>query len=217
MPRPPRPGVQEALLEAARAEFSRAGLAAARVEDIARRAGVSKGAFYLHFASKEEAFLAIVQRFLGAIEAFSARRDEATRRLWARPPAGPAEALARLEAEVGLDIELLELLWHHRHLIPVVEGPAGSRCEALVAGFRRRMRAATAARIRARQEAGQLRGDVDAAVVADVLLGTFEDFGRRMAGLRERPDFAAWERDLLRIVYQGLMTSQSRPSARRPR
>ena len=217
MPRPPRPGALEALLDAARAEFSRAGLAAARVEDIARRAGVSKGAFYLHFDSKEAAFLAIVQRFLGAIEAFSARREEATRRLWARPPDGPAGLRARLEAEAALDVELLELLWHHRHLIPAVEGPAGSRCEALVAGFRRRMRATTAARIRARQEAGELRADVDPGVVADVLLGTFEDFGRRMAGLREKPDFAAWERDLLRIVYQGLMTDGSRTPARRPR
>lgn len=217
MARPARPGAHEALLEAARQEFARAGLAAARVEDIARRAGVSKGAFYLHFRAKEDAFLEILQRFIGALEGLADRREEATRRLWATPAAGPRALQARLEAEGALDVELLELLWRHRHFIPAVDGAGGPRCAALVSDFRGRMRALTAARIRARQAAGQLRDDVDPAVVSDVLMGAFEDFGRRMSGLREKPDLAGWARAFLSIVYQGLLTVRSAtPGRRRP-
>lgn len=49
------------LLDAALAEFFEKGFAAARLEDIAARAGVSKGTVYLYFDSKEEMFEALVQ------------------------------------------------------------------------------------------------------------------------------------------------------------
>jgi len=215
--RPARPGTREHLLEAARAEFGRVGPAAARVEDIARRAGVSKGAFYLHFESKQAALVEIVQRLLGALEGMTERRDEATHRLWATPPADAAEIQARFEAEVLLDVDLLEVLWRHRHLIAAVDGAAGPRVAGLVDGFKRRLRVAITERIRARQLAGQLRGDVSAAVVADIVMGTYLDLVRRMAGLREKPDLAGWERDVLVIVYQGLLTRRSLRRTRRTR
>ena len=77
MGRPARPDLHDALLEAARVEFASHGLERARVADVARRAGASKGAFYLHFASKEEAFEEILQRFMGAMEDQARRREEA--------------------------------------------------------------------------------------------------------------------------------------------
>lgn len=48
------------LLDAALAEFFEKGFAAARLEDIAARAGVSKGTVYLYYASKDEMFEALV-------------------------------------------------------------------------------------------------------------------------------------------------------------
>jgi AcrR family transcriptional regulator len=48
------------LLDAALNEFFEKGFAAARLEDIAARAGVSKGTVYLYFSSKEEMFEALV-------------------------------------------------------------------------------------------------------------------------------------------------------------
>jgi AcrR family transcriptional regulator len=54
-------GRREAILVAALAEFSEKGLAAARIEDIARRAEVGKGTIYLHFADKEALFTGIVR------------------------------------------------------------------------------------------------------------------------------------------------------------
>jgi AcrR family transcriptional regulator len=42
--------------------FAEKGFAAARLEDIAARAGVSKGAIYLYFATKEDIFRAVVEQ-----------------------------------------------------------------------------------------------------------------------------------------------------------
>lgn len=48
------------LLLAAGRVFSEAGYAGATVDDIAEAAGCSKGAYYFHFESKEEALLALI-------------------------------------------------------------------------------------------------------------------------------------------------------------
>jgi AcrR family transcriptional regulator len=49
------------IIEAARLSFLDKGFAATRVEDIARRAGVSKGTVYLYFPTKEALFEAVVR------------------------------------------------------------------------------------------------------------------------------------------------------------
>ena len=49
------------ILDAALAVFAERGLTAARLEDIAKRAGVSKGTIYLYFANKEELFRGVVR------------------------------------------------------------------------------------------------------------------------------------------------------------
>lgn len=52
----------EELLDAALDEFIANGFDAARIEDIARRAGLSKGAVYLYFDSKEALLRGLIQR-----------------------------------------------------------------------------------------------------------------------------------------------------------
>ncbi|OEZ62082.1 TetR/AcrR family transcriptional regulator [Duganella sp. HH105] len=49
------------LLAAALDQFVERGYAATRLEDVAKRAGVSKGTLYLYFANKEELFKAVVR------------------------------------------------------------------------------------------------------------------------------------------------------------
>lgn len=49
------------LLAAALEQFVERGYAATRLEDVARRAGVSKGTLYLYFENKEELFKAVVR------------------------------------------------------------------------------------------------------------------------------------------------------------
>jgi AcrR family transcriptional regulator len=55
---------REAILNAALEEFSSQGFAAARLDDIARRAGVAKGTIYLYFADKETLFQELVRSML---------------------------------------------------------------------------------------------------------------------------------------------------------
>jgi AcrR family transcriptional regulator len=55
------------LLEAALALFVEKGFAAARTDEVAHRAGVSKGTLYLYYPSKEELFKAVVRHNLSAL------------------------------------------------------------------------------------------------------------------------------------------------------
>jgi AcrR family transcriptional regulator len=54
------------ILDSALACFAEKGFAATRMEDIARRAGISKGTIYLYFESKEAVFKALAQRIVGS-------------------------------------------------------------------------------------------------------------------------------------------------------
>jgi AcrR family transcriptional regulator len=55
---------RDAILAAALEEFSSRGFAAARLEDVAQRAGVGKGTIYLHFRDKEALFQELVTTML---------------------------------------------------------------------------------------------------------------------------------------------------------
>src|SRR5918996_402229 len=54
----------EEILAAALASFAERGFAATRLEDVAARAGISKGTLYLYFKGKEELFEAVVRATL---------------------------------------------------------------------------------------------------------------------------------------------------------
>lgn len=58
---------REAILAAALDEFTERGFAMARIEDVARRAGVGKGTIYLHFRDKEALFQELVTSMLGPV------------------------------------------------------------------------------------------------------------------------------------------------------
>src|SRR5689334_7231807 len=61
---------REAILHAALDEFSARGFTAARLEDVAARAGVAKGTIYLYFADKEALFQEIVRALIVPVLAF---------------------------------------------------------------------------------------------------------------------------------------------------
>ncbi len=74
-PQNPRAARREAILAAALDEFSSQGFTAARLDDVARRAGIAKGTIYLYFRDKETLFQELVRSRLtpvvGRIEAFA--------------------------------------------------------------------------------------------------------------------------------------------------
>jgi AcrR family transcriptional regulator len=64
---------RDAILAAALDEFSAQGFAAARLDDVAKRAGVAKGTIYLYFRDKEALFQELIRSMLtpvvGSLEA----------------------------------------------------------------------------------------------------------------------------------------------------
>jgi len=91
------------ILEAALVVFAERGLSAARLEDIAQRAGVSKGTIYLYFANKEELFREVVRNsviaYIERAEATLTNQADAEQALrdwmtgywaWLRSPVFPA-------------------------------------------------------------------------------------------------------------------------------
>ena len=102
------------LLAAGRALFLAKGIAATSLDDITQRAGVSKGLFYLYFASKEDLVLALQEQFSREV---AARMSAAAAAL---AEAGQAGWAARLDACVAAGFEcyrelhdLHEVLFHH--------------------------------------------------------------------------------------------------------
>lgn len=67
MPRITPPDRRDSILAAAREEFAARGFAAARMDDIARRVGISRPALYLQFASKEAVFAALVHGLIADV------------------------------------------------------------------------------------------------------------------------------------------------------
>ncbi|GAA4625519.1 TetR family transcriptional regulator [Actinoallomurus vinaceus] len=67
MPRDTAASTKEALLKAARAEFAAYGIAGARVDRIAERAGVNKERIYGHFGNKEKLFDAVMGTVLDEV------------------------------------------------------------------------------------------------------------------------------------------------------
>jgi len=164
------------ILEAALACFAARGLDA-RMEDIVHAAGLSKGALYHHFRSKDEIFLALFDAYEGAILADWAAADTAPA-LEALRRQGDA-ALARLvETRAATDL-WIEFLRH---------AEARRRLAAVYARARAHLRATVARGI----AVGEIRPEVDAAGVAAAITGIVE--GLLLQALVD-PDFdpaASW-------------------------
>jgi TetR/AcrR family transcriptional regulator, transcriptional repressor for nem operon len=114
------------LLAAGQALFGAKGIAATSLEDIAQRAGVSKGLFYLYFHSKEDLVLALQEQFSHRVAArMRAAADS------------QADWTAKLDACVQASFEchrdlhdLHEVLFHHA--IPI--GQQAHPAHALLTG-----------------------------------------------------------------------------------
>jgi len=133
MPRVADPNAKIALLASAEAVFAEKGVGAAKVEDIARRAGLSKGAFYLHFDSKEEALRQICESFLAHCNAVYRPPEEAQ-----RDTALPTEAREVLTFWFDKDVNFYELLWQGRSTVAILHTCQGPHSYLLEA-FRQRV------------------------------------------------------------------------------
>jgi AcrR family transcriptional regulator len=91
-----RPGE---ILEAALAVFAETGFAAAKLSEIARRAGVSKAALYLYFETKEDLFRAVARSLVAPNLTAMAAALEASEAPFAELATAMLGGAARLLAE----------------------------------------------------------------------------------------------------------------------
>jgi len=118
--------------------FSDKGFAAARLDDIAKRAGVSKGALYLYYETKEDLFRAVVRqavapnldRMRAALDAFPGPFPQFLG-LFAqmiaanlgRAPVGP---IAKMIIGEGRNFPELARYWHDQVVAPMLAALAGA-------------------------------------------------------------------------------------------
>lgn len=185
------------LLRAARAEFASQGLSSARVEDIAKRAGLSKGSFYLHFENKEDAFLDIMDAFF----ADTARMTEGCRSSLADvKTAGEALAFFRTQ-----DLQILEHLWANRDVLRIIVDGTSPAYSHVLDGFLDARSAIATEDIRRFQMRGIYRDDVDPDAVARIITGGYYNLSRRLTQLKTKPDLAALVDTVLKLFFEGLL------------
>jgi AcrR family transcriptional regulator len=85
------------LLEAAAEVYARRGFAGATLEEVASRAGFTKGAVYGHFGSKENLLLALVEEYLAGQIAEQMALFDRDRATWERPLAGSERWMERVQ------------------------------------------------------------------------------------------------------------------------
>lgn len=198
MARPVDPNAKVELLRAAEAVFVERGLERARVEEITARAGKSKGSFYLHFASKEEAFRQIVETMLARLAGFIELMDPAC-----CAPGAQLEDI--MDAWFGREVELFEFLWQNRGVTRLLmNGGGGAAYVHLVDSFAERTRLRTKGWIELGIARGYYRADLDVEVASLVVSGAYDRIGRQLVRLDKKPDIAAWVRSVQRVLLGGL-------------
>jgi len=114
----------EEIIGAAMAVFAERGFAAARLEEIAARAGISKGALYLYFETKEDIFRAVVERGIApnlhAVRAIAAAHPGPlpdllrmiTQRIVAVSETLPVSGVVKMVISEARNFPQIAKLWH---------------------------------------------------------------------------------------------------------
>jgi AcrR family transcriptional regulator len=204
MSRPADRRVKIELLRAAEAVFVDHGLGAAKVEDITARAGVSKGAFYLHFESKEDCFRQIAEGFVAKL---AACLDDGPPPL----PAGVAELPELLDKWHLHDLEIFEFCWQNRGLMGMLfSGGGGASYGYLIDEFAERTSHQIQAFARHLMTAGIYRDDLDPEVLPALISGAYERLMRELIKRPRRPDVEGWASQAQALFTRGLLTDEAR-------
>ncbi|HCU52998.1 MAG TPA: TetR/AcrR family transcriptional regulator [Gammaproteobacteria bacterium] len=197
------------ILTAAEALFAEHGFDAVSMNAIAERAGVSKANVFHHFNTKQDLYLAVIRAAchdasqhlddLGNDDAPMAERFEGFAR---------AHLTSLLEHEQVARLTLRELLGEDPH-----------RGQALAEQVYGEKFARFVAILRAGQNSGELRADIDPAAVATLLIGANVFFFEAREVLRHFPEISfarqpdRYSELLTEILLRGILPSDSSPSS----
>jgi AcrR family transcriptional regulator len=152
------------ILAAAYRVFAEKGYAQTTIDDVAMACGVSKGAIYHHFASKEELFRGLLDDHRHEIEGMRAAIAGAT---------SFADVL-RGVVDVWLDHYRSDASFMPLSLELRVQATRAPWAREFVADFYAQLRLMIAALLRASQDAGFVRDDLDVEAAATLLFGVLD-------------------------------------------
>jgi AcrR family transcriptional regulator len=198
MPRTSDPHAKNKLLAAAEAAFVRSGLDGAKVEEIARRAGLSKGAFYLHFDSKDDAFRQLVEAMVARLATFI--EDCPTDSALQMP-----NVEEFLEFWVVQDAAIFDFVWQNRGLVGLLlEGGRSAAYRHLVDEFADRASGKTRLLLEAGVKAGLYRPDLDLDVTCAFIGGAYDRLARQIVREKRKPDLHALVRQVQILFLRGI-------------
>jgi AcrR family transcriptional regulator len=201
MPRPSDPHARARLLDAARVVFSERGLDRAKVEDITTLAQLSKGAFYLHFESKEEAFRELLTGVVSHLERLV--NDTGDMQLASAPGSGGYADY--LEGCHTRNVEIYEFIWQNRALMAMVlDGGGSASYQHLIEDFALRAQRQTAALLQHGVDIGLYRHDLDLEAAAAFIAGGFDRIARQLVRRQDKPDLDAMLREVQRQFLGGI-------------
>jgi AcrR family transcriptional regulator len=185
--------IRDKIIQAAIQSFSQTGFDRTKVDDIAKRLGVSKGTIYLYFDSKEELFLAICEYYLRVMKerhdslVFSKTEDfrlDAERFY---------EEFQRLEQ--GNDRVILEM---------VVESTRNPKLRKAMYEHRLRVYDAIVEYLDKHIAVGLIRKDVDSHALASAFVALYDGLtASKMLGVAEASNKKAWA-SMVRAVIDGI-------------
>jgi AcrR family transcriptional regulator len=187
MSRPSDPKARSRLLQAAERVFLEHGLDRAKVEDITRAAGLSKGAFYLHFKTKDDAFKEILASALAELGGILGQAEASRASLVGRSHADVVE-LALSE-----DLKIFECIWTHRPIMRLVlEGGGSPDYQHLVELFAEGAQETTERLVTQGMERGYYRLDLEPKQAAAFVAGGYDRLARRLVRERKKPNLERW-------------------------
>ncbi len=169
------------IIQAAVESFTQTGYDKTKMDDIARRLGLSKGTIYLYFKSKEELFVAICEHNIQ-------KGDKEDAGLFVRKEnvASDAEQIYDniRKREQGNDRVMLEM---------VTESARNPKLRKAMVELHAKVHAHVAESIQRRIDEGFIRKDVDAASLAIALVALYDGLAvNRMLGISDATNRKAW-------------------------
>jgi AcrR family transcriptional regulator len=194
------PKAKITLLHAAEQVFAERGLVGAKVEEIARRAGVSKGAFYLHFESKEAALKQLVESFLARCQSYFASPSAY--------PDLPDDPDDLVEFALARDVQMFEFLWQNRAFLRILPTCCQGDYDYLMVAFRAEIAQTTREWVDHWRRQGIFRSDVEPDLAATLIGGAYNELSLKMIQAEKKPPLEAWLRFALETFFRAFGTPE---------
>jgi AcrR family transcriptional regulator len=182
-------GVKEKILQAAIDSFSQTGYDRTKMEDIAKRLGLSKGTLYLYFKSKEDLFVAICEHNIQQSD-----REDAGFFVKKENVASDAEQIYDniRRREQGNDRVMLEM---------VAESARNAKLRKSMYELHLKVHDHVMQNVKAKVDEGFLRKDVDTSSLAIALVALYDGLAvNRMLGINESTNRKAWVAMLKAVI-----------------